>query len=417
MLNSKANQMYKILKKIYLNNRDTFFLIFGNALSRFIFLLISFIVIKVSGSVFYGKYALIYNLILVFQIFSTFGMASIVTKKVANGFDVGVIKKIIFKNVCIISFFIFGLTFIFVNFFTIEYFFILKEINFIYFIFAVLALVFYTLMISFLFGLYDKKTIAKYNIINMLLIFLFLIFSSLVKNLNLMIVFFGLANLITGFLVYKYIDNNDVKKNKINNRALLKESFPVFLSELLVTPTISILLYWLSKYDFQEVSVFSVAMQWFAIVLFIPGVLANLFLSKFSRQNNINTNVYFKSAFLNFSLGASVGCVLISFLYFVLPMYGEIYVNNIYTFIIIISSGIFSSLSVAAGQYLVAKDKQYLCFIFNFLWALIVLSVSYFLLRVLNSVIGIAIAYLIAYLIHATLQNLYIYVYGRLEHD
>lgn len=52
MLNSKANQMYKILKKIYLNNRDTFFLIFGNALSRFIFLLISFIVIKVSGSVF-----------------------------------------------------------------------------------------------------------------------------------------------------------------------------------------------------------------------------------------------------------------------------------------------------------------------------------------------------------------------------
>lgn len=417
MLNSKANQMYKILKKIYLNNRDTFFLIFGNALSRFIFLLISFIVIKVSGSAFYGKYALIYNLILVFQIFSTFGMASIVTKKVANGFEVGIIKKIIFKNVCIISFFIFGLTFIFVNFFTIEYFSILKEINFIYFIFAVLALVFYTVMISFLFGLYDKRTIAKYNIINMLLIFLFLIFSSLVKNLNLMIVFFGLANLITGFFVYKYIDNNDVNKNKINNRALLKESFPVFLSELLVTPTISILLYWLSQYDFQEVSVFSVAMQWFAIVLFIPGVLANLFLSKFSRQNNINTNVYFKSAFLNFSLGASVGCVLISFLYFVLPMYGEIYVNNIYTFIIIILSGVFSSLSVAAGQYLVAKDKQYLCFIFNFLWALIVLSGSYFLLRVLNSVIGIAIAYLIAYLIHATLQNLYIYVYGRLEHD
>lgn len=417
MLNSKANQMYKILKKIYLNNRDTFFLIFGNALSRFIFLLISFIVIKVSGSVFYGKYALIYNLILVFQIFSTFGMASIVTKKVANGFDVDVIKKIIFKNVCIISFCIFGLTFIFVNFFNIEYFSILKEINFIYFIFAVLALVFYTVMISFLFGLYDKRTIAKYNIINMLLIFLFLIFSSLVKNLNLMILFFGLANLITGFFVYKYIDNDNVKKNKINNRALLKESFPVFLSELLVTPTISILLYWLSQYDFQEVSVFSVAMQWFAIVLFIPGVLANLFLSKFSRQNNINTNVYFKSAFLNFSLGASVGCVLISFLYFVLPMYGEIYVNNVYTFIIIILSGIFSSLSVAAGQYLVAKDKQYLCFIFNFLWALIVLSGSYFLLRVLNSVIGIAIAYLIAYLIHATLQNLYIYVYGRLEHD
>ena len=175
-----------------------------------------------------------------------------------------------------------------------------------------------------------------------------------------------------------------MKKNKINNRALLKESFPVFLSELLVTPTISILLYWLSQYDFQEVSVFSVAMQWFAIVLFIPGVLANLFLSKFSRQDNINTNVYFTSAFLNFSLGASVGCVLISFLYFVLPMYGEVYVNNVYTFIIIILSGIFSSLSVAAGQYLNKKDKQYLCFIFNFLWALIVLSGSYFLLRVLN---------------------------------
>lgn len=417
MLNSKANQMYKILKKIYLNNRDTFFLIFGNALSRIIFLLISFIVIKVSGSVFYGKYALIYNLILVFQVFVTFGMASIVTKKVANGFDVNIIKKIIFKNVCVISFFIFGLIFVFFNFFTVEYFSILKEINFIFFMFAVIALVFYTLMISFLFGLYDKRTIAKYNIINMLLIFIFLIFSSLVKNLNLMIVFFGLANLITGGVVYKYINNNDVKKNKIHNRDLLKESFPVFLSELLVTPTISILLYWLSQYDFQEVSVFSVAMQWFSIVLFIPGVLANLFLSKFSRKNNINTNVYFKSAFLNFSLGASVGCILISFLYFVLPMYGEIYINNIYTFIIIILSGVFSSLSVVAGQYLVAKDKQYLCFIFNFLWALIVLSSSYYLLRVLNSVIGIAIAYLIAYLIHAALQNLYIYVYGRLEND
>src|SRR5690606_20211557 len=117
----------------------------------------------------------------------------------------------------------------------------------------------------------------------------------------------------------------DGKKGRLID--YIRQGFPIFLSALLVTPIVGVIYTLMHSNGLGEkIAIFSVAMQWYSIILFIPGVLANLLLAEFSRNETILTLAYyFKRIFLNFTITVVVSIFVYILLLFVLPIYGAEY--------------------------------------------------------------------------------------------
>lgn len=409
--------MLAVLKHHY----DSIFLIVGNAVSRVLMIVSTIIMVKFLGDTIYSKYALLYNGLLGIQVFLTLGLNAVAIKRIASGeyviFTLIKIIKIIISISCL--FFLFFYFFIrndLVH--SLNYF---KEINFIVIVFVAISLVVFSIFVSILYGVGDKFKIAKINIINSSLILLLVSFSSFFKNLNLIFFTFGLANTISIiFFILRYREvfykNNEIE-NKIENHTknYVKQGFPVFLSALLVTPIIGVLYTFMNASELgDKISVFSVAMQWYSIILFVPGVLANLLLAEFSKDYNIlSLDFYFRQIFINFIITIVVSLVVYFVLLFLLPIYGVVYSNNINVFIIFILAALVNSFNTVAGQLFISINKQLFGFYFNLIWAGLILVLAKLSLNNGYGLQGVAISFLFSYLLHAFNQNLYIYYFFK----
>ena len=203
---------------MFKNHYDSAFLIVGNAMSRVLMIFSTIIMVKLLGDNIYSKYALLYNGLLSLQVFLVFGLNAVATRRIAQGENLSVVFNKIFKIVSIIAipFFLVFYLISQTNFFTsLNYF---REVNFLILVFSALSLVFFSLTVSLLYGLENKKKIALFNIFNALLILVFISVSSLSKNLNLIFFSYGLANIIgVLFFLFKHYRISDTKKSNISN--------------------------------------------------------------------------------------------------------------------------------------------------------------------------------------------------------
>lgn len=398
---------------MFKNHYDSAFLIVGNAMSRVLMILSTIIMVKILGDNIYSKYALLYNGLLSLQVFLVFGLNAVATRKVAQGEDLHVVFNKIFKIVSIIAIPVFLVFYLITQtgFFTsLNYF---REVNFLILVFSALSLVFFSLAISFLYGLENKKKIALFNIFNALLILVFISFSSLSKNLNLIFFSYGVANFIgVLFFLFKHYKVSDTKGLNISNeKEYVKQGFPIFLSALLVTPIVGVLYTFMNAGGVgEEISVFSVAMQWYNIILFVPGVLANLLLVDFSKKNKIlDINFYTKQVFINFIITLIISLFVFIVLYFILPIYGKLYQENLIIFVIFILVALVNSFNTVAGQFFISINRQIFGFYFNLVWAGLILVMTKLSLNYGYGLKGVALSFLLAYLLHAFNQNIYIY--------
>jgi len=398
---------------MFKNHYDSAFLIVGNAMSRVLMIFSTIIMVKLLGDTIYSKYALLYNGLLSIQVFLVFGLNAVATRRIAQGENFSVVFNKIFKIVSIIaiSFFLVFYLISQTNFFTsLNYF---REVNFLILIFSALSLVFFSLAVSFLYGLENKKKIALFNIFNALLILIFISVSSLSKNLNLIFFSYGLANLIgVLFFLFKHYRISDTKVLNISNeKEYVKQGFPIFLSALLVTPIIGVLYTFMNAGGLgEEISIFSVAMQWYNIILFVPGVLANLLLVDFSKKNKILDIVFYtKQIFINFIITLVISLFVFTVLYFILPIYGKLYQENLIIFIIFIFVALVNSFNTVAGQFFISINRQIFGFYFNLVWAGLILVMTKLALNYGYGLKGVALSFLLAYFLHAFNQNIYIY--------
>lgn len=415
-----------------LNNKlkqhcDSLFLIMGNALSRVLMIIATILMVKVLGDDVYSKYAVLYNGILGIQVFLTMGLNTILMKKVSEG-------ESIIESIFEVSEIIFGISIIFFLLFfsllennlirTLDYF---KEVSFFTIIFSAISIVFFGLLVSVLYGLQEKIKIAKLNILNAILVLSFLVFFSIQKDLNLILLGLGLGNLLSiclflflnRMIIANFISrdgrnhlNNGYKKisNKIQ---YVKKGFPIFLSALLVMPVTGVIytLMYLNGLG-KEIAIFSVAMQWYSIILFVPGVLANLLLVEFSKNKDIlNLSYYIKRVFINFIITILVSILVFVLLLFVLPIYGKEYEKNMDVFLVFILVALVNSLNTVAGQFFISTNKQIWGFYCNVFWAMLVLAFVFFALEHGFGILGVSLSFLFSYLWHAFNQNLYIYMY------
>lgn len=403
------------MKRLLYSNKDSIFLVVGNGMSRFFLIVSSFVIIKLMGDETYSKYALIYSAILSIQIFLNFGLNAIVTKKIAQKVDVfDLMRKVSIILVVMFIFVSIGLYFFVYSDF-VESFSYIKDVSYFIIIFSCLSYALYSITISMLYGFFEKIKVSKINIINGLLNLFFLSLFSYLGFFEFL--FFGLliSNIVC--ILYAYLNfNNKVTRDlglKTSLFDVIKESFPIFLSSILVAPIISVIYTIMNNYlNYKDIAIFSVSMQWYSVILFIPGVLANLVLAKFSlNSNNICMKSYIEQTLWNVLITVFVAIFVAILLFFILPYYGEYYIDNFKIFLLFILTTIFVSFSTVCGQLYISLGRQWIGFIFNLLWCFIILILIILSLRWGLGIMGVAGSFLISYVLHSIFQNLYIYQY------
>lgn len=210
------------------------------------------------------------------------------------------------------------------------------------------------------------------------------------------------------------IKRNLLDVNKDSLKILCNFTIPAALASFLVMPT-----YWIirsmlvNKNGFAELATYEIADQWKVIILFIPTAVSQIILpilSSLSRKEDVNK--YKKVLKLNLLANGLVTFIvafsvcLIS--KFIMRLYGSEYTDYI-TLIILSLSTIFNALANVVGLSISSRAKMWTGFGFNLIWASIILISTYLFLDMGMGAKGIALATLIAYAIHTTLQLIYIH--------
>lgn len=196
-------------------------------------------------------------------------------------------------------------------------------------------------------------------------------------------------------------------------RYLLFFSIPLMFSSLMVGPT-----NWMAQSmvvraaGFGELGVYNALDQWRMAVLFLPSALARIVLPILSNlYGAFDVRSYTKVLRANLLLNG--GVTFLIFLVFALcsPLILKTYAFSydvLPVFLSLMLTPVFSSLAMVVGQAITSRSKVWIGLLFNLGWAIIVLLSTHILLKHQFGALSLAIAYLVAYIIHTGIQMIYL---------
>ncbi len=192
---------------------------------------------------------------------------------------------------------------------------------------------------------------------------------------------------------------------------------PATLSSIIVMPVIWIVRAMLVREEgFGEAAVYDVADQWRMIILFVPSAVSQIVLPILSSLSGRGSKTYQKVLLTNIalnSLTALLMAIVVSFCgNYIMGLYGKDFTNDTPLILLAIST-VFSAISYVAGGAIASRAKMWTGFLFNLIWSIMLIAFSYFFLQQGMGALGIALAFLLSYLIHATMQMLYLFILNR----
>jgi len=372
-----------LIKKIKSNQliSDSIWSLFGNIIGKGLALLAGIFVARLLGKDIYGEYGIIRNTILTIGIFSTFGLGYTATKYIAEfKFNAPEKIKIFIKYAIQITLIFSALMSLLLFIFSKEVSIYLLDVKHLETPLRILAIliVFNALsstQIGILAGFGKFKEIAKINSIIGILTFLFSIVLTYYEGLNgalLALLIVQVLNCVFNYILLRKQLNNDT--NYIEHvpnlrRDILKFSTPIALQECIYSLTTwlsSILLIKFSNYG--ELGMYSAAMQWNAIILFIPGILRNVILAHLS--SNVNNKVAHDQILNNTVkvnlISTLIPCIIISiFSGLISKSYGESFQGLAPLISIAVFSTIFTSISNVYAQAYTSLGKNWLMLLFR----------------------------------------------------
>lgn len=164
---------------------------------------------------------------------------------------------------------------------------------------------------------------------------------------------------------------------------------------------------------YAEMGLFSAANQWRAYLLMLPAIIGQVVLPILSERVAKGDTSGIKKALIagmltNGILTFPIGVVLLIFSKHIMGLYGRGFVSGGVTLNIIILFTLLLSIQTPIGQIITAKGKMWLGFFMNCVWGAVLL-VSFSFLKPYGA-FGLAIAFLIAYSVHA----LWTFIYARI---
>lgn len=354
--------------------KDSFWSLTGNIVSKGLALVAGIVVARFLGKDVYGEYGIIRNTILTIGVFSTFGLGYTATKYVAEykRTKLELIRVFIFTANKITLWFSGGmalLMFVFAPYVASQW----LDADHLATPLRILSVLIIfnavtTTQIGVLSGFGRFKAIAQINCIIGVLTFLLSVLLTWLYDLNgaltALLVVQIVNSLLNYFVVRKEIAHFAMKKNdKKLTKEILKFSTPIALQEAVYSVTswlASLLL--IKLFNYGELGMYSAAIQWNVIVLFIPGILRNVVLSHLSSNtfdNAAHRQILKQTIEINF-ISTLIPVIVVSlFSRLIAKTYGVSF-DGVGTLIsIAVFSTIFTSISNVYAQAFTSLGKNW----------------------------------------------------------
>jgi len=378
---------------------DSLWSLLGNVIGKGLALVAGIVVARFLGRDIYGEYGMIRNTLISISLFSTFGLGYTATKYVAGyrKSNPNLLSQILHyseSTTLIVSGFLAILLFLFSNYVSI---YVLKaphlstplKIVAAWIVFNALT----TTQIGVLAGFGEFKQLAKINGIIGIITFILSFGFTWFWRLNGALIALLTAQIINWYLNFRLVRKNiPSNQNKVKNKKFAREiisfSLPVALQEAIYSIIYWSLSYLLIKFStYGELGLYSAAMQWNGLILFIPGILRNVILSHLSEATDDNKK---HKKVLNLTLAINFFSTLIPFLIvllftnFIIRFYGPSFEGLEMVLKIATVSTVFVSLSNVYAQAYLSKGKNWLMLAFRSLRDLGTLGIAIYFLTTFN---------------------------------
>jgi O-antigen/teichoic acid export membrane protein len=402
------SEIYSKLKESRLF-KDSFWALLGSAVGKGLSLLAGIVVARLLGSEVYGEYGTIRNTLLMIAIFSTMGLGYSATKYIAESKENGNYKRVIDTHRIAIT-----ITYIVSGFIALLIFISAKQVatwieaphldsvlrlSSIAIIFNAVN----TTQTGELAGFGAYKTLASNNTIAGILTFITSIFLTYFYGFNGAIIAL-IISLAFNALLNRLSINKCLPDEKYNSKIeldyvkeVIKFSIPIALQESLYSITNWLGIFMLIKLSgYIELGLYSAAMQWMSVILFIPGALRNVALSHFAATNKNRKQTHsilkklmlvnFISTFIPF-----VGVVILTG--WIETMYGESFEGLQPILYICVFCAVVSSLSNVITQEFISQGKNWFLFSSRLIRDLGTLIIAYIAIKnALTGALALALA-------------------------
>ncbi len=396
----------------------------GAIVAKGILIVFNIIIARILNTTEYGIYSIVNNTVQTFTIFAGAGLGSTLSRYVAlyRNKDkklAGIIIKTLLVFNIIISIIVSLVMFFAASWISAL---ISEEIDISHYLRITSLTIFFTSVALILQGIlqgFEKyNKIAIYQLassIAMLIIGVIItyyfktvgaIIALLILNLLMTILFFiVLKNILVRRRIKLKFCVNDTVKEAIKNVAI-----PALLSSIFVVPIVWITNSIFTKSNsYEEFAAFSVCLQWFTILNYIPqqlGQVRPIYTQLFDENKmvefkKISYKMILFSALFTFIMSTLLGI----FSGLLLKMYGDYYTDYSLPFIVMLIAAVMYSIQSQFGSIFYAIGRIWLSFILNVVWAIIFI-VCFFILQE-NGAIGYALAYLISYLLYSAISFIF----------
>ncbi len=189
-------------------------------------------------------------------------------------------------------------------------------------------------------------------------------------------------------------------------RVLFRFSVPAALSGLLVAPVnwaCAAML--VNKADgYVEMGAFNAANQWFAAIMFLPTILAQVMMPALARYVGDGDAVRTRKTFVA-SLMASVAVVIPPVIVGaiasrgIMKLYGASYAEHGGTLVIVLVTAGVIAVQTPVGQVIAASGRMWVGLVMNLGWAVVTLGLTRYLVQL--GALGLALGRLGGYLVHS----------------
>lgn len=394
--------MYTILdlKKRALNSRllnDSFWVLFGNSVGKGLALAAGIVVARLLGKETFGEYGMIRNTLVSTAVFSTFGLGFTATKYVSenkkdNTDNISAILyyarniTLIVSGIMAIGLLI-GAKFVAVQILESPHLTVPLRVTSVWIVFNAVT----TTQIGVLAGFSSFKEMSRVNIkvgvTTFVSSFVFTYYWDLIGALIALLLSQVLNWYLNYLLIIRVVPRPaaGLHKNQSLLKDILKFSFPIALLEGIEAGAawiISLLLIKLASY--AELGMFNAAIQWYAIINFIPAILRNVFLTHFSSSHTNqlkHDNVLKKALLINFISVSSLIILIYIFLNQIALIYGASFSGLDKLIRLAVLIALLVSLCGVFIQAFYSKGKNWLVLILTTLKSLGIMALSFYLLK------------------------------------
>jgi O-antigen/teichoic acid export membrane protein len=193
---------------------------------------------------------------------------------------------------------------------------------------------------------------------------------------------------------------------------LYKFTLPAMLSGILGGPVTWVCNSMLVRQPngFEKMAIFDVAYQWRNAVLFIPVLLGQVVLPYFSSTSSdpeMFKKIFKVNIILNFLFSFIVALFISFFSGFIMKSYGKDFIEGDVLLIVLVFTTVLNSVNSVIGQAIAGTGKMWAGFYLNLIWGTTLIIATYFLLKMGYSSLGLALAYLISYIVHTLFSYIY----------